>query len=129
MEDVMNTLSSQRKHKDHISDYDGLAHLMYLMQVASFWFGGIPFVIAVFLNYVNMRHVKGTWLESHYKWQVETFWIGLLLVLIGLITLPFLIGYAVLFVVTIWAIYRIVYGWIILNKSKEVTTISRFPFI
>ena len=125
----MNTLSSQRKHKDHILDYDGLAHLMYLMQAISFLFGGIPFVVAVFLNYANMHHVKGTWLESHYKWQLETFWVGLLLVLIGLITTPFLIGFGVLFIASAWTIYRIFYGLFILNKSKEVTTISKFPLI
>ena len=125
----MNTLSTQRKHEDHISDYGGLAHLMYLMQAISFLFGGIPFVFAVFLNYVNMHHVKGTWLESHYKWQIETFWVGLFLVLAGLITLPFLIGFAVLFVATIWAIYRIAYGWFTLSRLKEVTTVSKFPLV
>ena len=125
----MNTLSTQRKHEDHILDYAGLAHLMYLMQAISFLFGGIPFVFAVFLNYVNMHHVKGTWLEAHYNWQIETFWVGLFLVLIGLITLPFLIGYGVLFVATTWAIYRIVYGWFTLSRLKEVTKISKFPLI
>ncbi|MCK5189506.1 MAG: hypothetical protein KAR12_05580 [Methylococcales bacterium] len=125
----MNILFTRHKHEDHSSDYEGLAHLMYLMQAISFLFGGIPFVFAVFLNYVNMHHVKGTWLESHYKWQIETFWVGLFLVLAGLITLPFLIGFAVLFVATIWAIYRIAYGWITLSRLKEITTISKFPLI
>ena len=125
----MDSLSTQRKQEDHLSDYDGLAHLMYLMQAISFLFGGIPFVFAVFLNYVNMKHVKGTWLESHYKWQIETFWVGLFFVLIGLMTLSFLIGFVVLFVVVIWAIYRIIYGWIMLNNSDAVTTISKFPLI
>ena len=125
----MNILSTHHKHEDHSADYEGLAQLMYLMQAISFLFGGIPFVFALYLNYVNMHHVKGTWLESHYKWQIETFWVGLFLVLVGLITLPFLIGFGVLFVATIWAIYRIIYGWIILSRLKEVTTISKFPLI
>ena len=125
----MNTLSTHHKHEGHSSDYQGLAHLVYLMQAISFLFGGIPFVFAVFLNHVNMHHVKGTWLESHYKWQIETFWIGLFLVLVGLITLPFLIGFGVLFVAVPWAIYRIVHGWISLSRLKEITTISKFPLI
>ena len=125
----MNTLFTQRKHEDHLSDYGGLAHILYLMQAISFLFGGIPFVFAVFLNYVNLHHVKGTWLESHYKWQIETFWVGLFLVLIGLIALPFLIGFGVLFAATTWAIYRIAYGWFTLSRLKEVTTISKFPLI
>lgn len=125
----MNTVKKDRKHKSHLLDYDGLAHLMYLMQVISFLFGGIPFVMAVFLNYVNMHHVKGTWLESHYKWQTETFWVGLVLSVIGVMTIPFLVGFAILFVAVIWVVYRILYGWYTLNNSNAITTLTKYPLI
>ena len=116
----MNTLSTH---------HEGLARVIYLLQALTFLLGGMTFIIAVFLNYLNIHHVKGTWLESHYRWQIETFWVALVLVLIGTLTMPYLIGFAVLFGTTIWVIHRIVYGWITLNKSKEVTTISKFPLI
>ena len=125
----MNALTRYRKHENHLLDYDGLAHLMYLMQAISFLFGGIPFVTAVFLNYLNIHHVKGTWLESHYRWQLETFWVGLVVVLLGLATTPFLIGFPVLFVAVSWVVYRIAYGWFILNRSQEIKTISKFPLV
>jgi uncharacterized membrane protein len=126
---IMNTLTIRRKHENHLADYDGLAHLMYLMQALSFLFGGIPFVTAVILNYLNRQHVQGTWIESHYKWQNETFWIGLILILFGLVTLPFFIGFAVLTGTVIWVIHRIVHGWVALSKSKEVKPFTRFRFI
>ncbi len=125
----MNTFITHHKHEDHSSDYEGLAGIIYLLQALAFFLGGMTFIIAVILNYLNMHHVKGTWLESHFKWQIETFWLALALVLIGSITLPFLIGFVVLSGAAIWVIHRIVYGWITLNKSKEVTTISKFPLI
>jgi uncharacterized membrane protein len=124
----MNTFFT-RKHENHASDHENLACIIYILQVLGFFLGGITFIIGVVLNYIYIKDVKGTWLESHYRWQIEMFWVALLLVLIGTITLPFFIGFAVLFGATIWVIYRIVYGWVTLNKSKEVTTISRFPFI
>ena len=116
----MNTLTTHHKHEDHSSDYEGLVGIIYLLQALAFFLGGITFIIAVILNYLNMHHVKGTWLESHFKWQINTFWVALALVLIGSSTLPFLIGFVVLFGATIWVIHRIVYGWITLNKSLEV---------
>ena len=125
----MNTLSTHHKHKDHSSDYEGLANLIYLMQALAFLLGGIPFIIAVVLGYLNRHHFKGTWLESHYIWQINTFWVALALVIIGTLTLPYLIGFVVLIAATIWTIYRIVYGWFTLNRSKEVTTVSKFPLV
>jgi uncharacterized membrane protein len=129
MEVAMNTLSTHRKHENHSSDYEGLASIIYFLQALAFLLGGMTFIIAVILNYLNMHHVKGTWLESHYKWQIETFWFALLFVLVGTATLPFLIGFVVLAGGTIWTVHRIAYGWITLNKSKEVTKISKFPLI
>jgi len=125
----MNTLTTHRKHEDHSSDYEGLAGIIYLLQALAFFLGGMTFFIAVILNYLNMHQVKGTWLESHFKWQIETFWVALVLVLFGSITLPFFIGFVVIFAAVIWIIHRIVYGWIALNKSREVTAFSKFPLI
>jgi len=116
----MNILTKHHNHEDHSSGYERLAGIIYLLQALAFLLGGITFIIAVILNYLNMKHVKGTWLESHFKWQINTFWVALALILIGSTTLPLFIGFVVLFGATIWVIHRIVYGWIALNKSVEV---------
>ena len=125
----MNTLSTHHKHEDHSSDYEGLALGIYLLQALAFLFGGITFIIAVILGYLNKQHAKGTWLESHYQWQINTFWVALALVVIGTLTLPYIIGVVVLIAATIWTIYRIAYGWITLNKSLAIKQLTKFPLI
>lgn len=119
----MNIFSAHHEHDDHNSDYKDLANLIYLLQAVAFLLGGVTFIIAVVIGYLNRRHVKGTWLESHYQWQINTFWIALLSVVIGTATLPLLIGYVVLTGAIIWTVHRIVYGWNALNKSQAVKPI------
>jgi uncharacterized membrane protein len=77
-------------------------------------------IIGVIINYVKDEDVRGSWLESHFRWQKATFWYGLLWAVLGVLTTPLLIGYGVLAVVTIWLIYRIARGWIFLVDGKEM---------
>ena len=37
---------------------------------------GWPSIIAVIISYVKRGDVQGTWLESHFRWQIRTFWFG-----------------------------------------------------
>jgi len=81
---------------------------------------GWPSIIAVILNYVKRSEARGTWLESHFRWQIRTFWFGLLWAVVGgILTLVF-VGFAVLFVAWIWMIYRIVKGWLNLAEGKPI---------
>ncbi len=116
----MNTLSTDNKKNDQSSDYIKLAHLLYLLQALAIFFGGITFFIVLVLAYLNRQHAKDSWLESHYNWQINTVWIGLALVIIGTLTLPFFIGFGILIVTAIWLIYRIVYGWMSLKHLSPV---------
>lgn len=116
----MKSVSTHHQHENHGTDYKNLASTMYLLQALAFLLGGITFIIAAVIGYLNRDHVKGTWLESHYRWQINTFWVALFSVVVGTITIPFLIGYVVLVGATIWTIHRIVYGWIALGKEIEV---------
>jgi uncharacterized membrane protein len=81
---------------------------------------GWPSLIAVILNYVKRGDARGTWLESHFRWQIRTFWFGLLWCVLGAILLLIVIGYFVLLADAIWLIYRIVKGWLRLNDRKEM---------
>lgn len=119
----MNTFSTHHNHEDHSADYKNLASSIYLLQALAFLLGGITFIIAVVLGYLNQDHVKGTWLESHYTWQIKTFWVALAAVVLGTFTLPMLIGYVILIAGLIWTIHRIVYGWIYLSRSKAIKPI------
>ncbi|WP_036300797.1 DUF4870 family protein [Methylomarinum vadi] len=116
----MKSLSTHHQHEDRNSDYKNLASTIYLLQALAFLLGGITFIIAAVIGYLNRRHVEGTWLESHYRWQINTFWVALFSVIIGATTMPLLIGYVVLIGATIWTIHRIAYGWIALGKESEV---------
>jgi len=95
--------------------------------VGTFLFGW-PSIIAVIINYVKRSEARGTWLESHFRWQIRTFWFALLWALIvGLLSALLaivLIGIALwvigLFALGVWAIYRIARGWIALNDGRPL---------
>ena len=95
------------------------AFSVYILQALYFVVLITP-VIGVIINYVKQDDVRGSWLETHFRWQKTTFWYGLLWTSLGLVTLPFLIGYAVLAGATVWLIYRIARGWIYLVDGKRM---------
>ncbi len=69
--------------------------LVYALQVASLLVG-ITFLIGVVVNYVKLNDVRGTWLESHFRWQIRTFWFALLWSVVGFFTLGLGIGFFIL---------------------------------
>jgi uncharacterized membrane protein len=93
--------------------------VVYALQAAGF-FIGITWIVAVVLDYVKKDDAKGTWLESHFRWQIRTFWFGLLWGVLGAILLLVLVGYFVLLADAIWIIYRIVKGWLNLSEEKPL---------
>jgi uncharacterized membrane protein len=97
-----------------------LATVVYALQAIGFLVG-ITWVAAVIIDYVKLDEAKGSWLESHLRWQIRTFWWGLLWSVIGTVLLLVLVGWLVLAAVLIWAIYRIVKGWLYLNDGKPIT--------
>jgi len=96
---------------------------VYALQAASFLLG-FTFLVAVIVNYVKKPDSQGTWLESHFRWQIHTFWFGLLWSVIGLVAFTSLggISYLLLIVNTLWIIYRIVKGWLRLTDGKAMYT-------
>jgi uncharacterized membrane protein len=89
---------------------------------------GWPSLIAVVLNYVKRSEVRGTWLESHFRWQIRTFWYGLLWVALCLLFVVvtfgvgLLVAWVPLAVVGLWFIYRIVRGWLALLDRRPMYT-------
>lgn len=87
---------------------------------------GWPSIIAVILNYVKRGEVRGTWLESHFRWQIRTFWFGLLWVslcvafVIMTLGIGILIAWFPLGLVSLWFIYRIARGWNALNNRRPM---------
>jgi uncharacterized membrane protein len=96
-----------------------LTAIVYGLQIAAF-FVGITMIAAVIVNYVKRRDVEGTWLESHFRWQIRTFWYSLLWLAVGLATLIVLVGFLVLIASACWALYRAIRGWIALEDGKPM---------
>jgi uncharacterized membrane protein len=89
--------------------------------IGGFLFGW-PSIIAVILNYITRSNVRGTWLETHWRWQLRTFWlaaawaVGALVLAVTIIGIPFaLIIWAVL---SIWLLYRVLRGWLALLDKR-----------
>src|SRR5689334_21998069 len=90
--------------------------------------GGLPSIVAVIMNYVRRSATRGTYLESHFRWQIRTFWYALLWsCLILVVSLPFmlvLIGFGMLvlghWALAIWIIYRVARGWLALRDRRPM---------
>ncbi len=90
---------------------------------------GVPSILAVVMNYVRKSDAASTWLESHFRWQIRTFWYAVAAVCVaGAVCLPFvlLFGLGVLMfagcaaVIGLWVLYRIVRGWLALGSSQSL---------
>ena len=87
---------------------------------------GWPSIIAVIMNYIKRSDARGTWLESHFRWQIRTFWFGLIwAVLCGLFVVMTLgIGLIIVWlplgILTLWFIYRVARGWLALREHKPM---------
>ena len=85
---------------------------------------GLPSLLAVVLNYLKRGDVAGTWLESHFRWQIRTFWFTLLwlavygLFIITIIGIP--IAWLLIAILGLWVGYRVLRGWIALAGEKPV---------
>ena len=114
-----------------------LAHVMYALHAFSAVMGlissaavvtafltGWPSIVAVILNYVKRGDVRSTYLESHFRWQIRTFWFALLWVAVAFLLAITIIGipFAWLLVVAmgVWVLYRIVRGWLALTDGRPI---------
>ena len=101
-----------------------VAGLVGTATVIGSFVGSVPSIVAVILNYLKMRDARGTWLESHYRWQIRTFWFALLWVVVAAVLFFTLIGiplsFAILIAVSLWLVYRIARGWLRLVDRKPM---------
>ena len=85
---------------------------------------GWPSILAVILNYARRADVRGTYLESHFRWQIRTFWFAVLWVVVAMILFVTIVGiplaWLVVVVTGVWVLYRIGRGWLALNDGREI---------
>jgi uncharacterized membrane protein len=91
--------------------------------VGAFVFG-IPSIIAVIINYAMQSDARGTYLESHFRWQIRTFWFAALWALVAMLLFITIIGIVVAWIlalgVGLWVIYRIARGWVALANREPM---------
>ena len=104
--------------------FSALTGLLSSALVVTAFLSGWPSIIAVILNYVKRSDVRRTWLDSHFGWQIRTFWYALLFFLAGALAFVTLLGIpiavAIWICTGIWVLYRIVRGWMGLSEKKAM---------
>lgn len=119
-------------------------HITYLLYVVSYFTAGLLWIVPIVMNYGKRRDADGTWLATHFDWQIKTFWYSIFFFVIGTIIITFalggfgvsmladsgniaigsflLAGFGVLLMTFtfIWHLYRIVRGWIALTDKRPV---------
>jgi uncharacterized membrane protein len=108
-------IDAEKKMKDNIT----LTHVIYGLYGASLLVG-VTAIVGIVLNYIKREDVAGTYLESHFRWQIRTFWFTLLWGFIGAITSLILIGIPILIADFVWFVYRIAKGWLRLNEGRPM---------
>ena len=102
-----------------IEAYKSTTTIIYALYLASLLVG-VTWLVAIIMNYIKKDDVKGTWLESHFRWQIRTFWFSLLWGIIGIVTTTIIVGFFVLIANAIWFIYRMVKGLMRLSDNKPM---------
>jgi len=111
----MNDISTEQ-----LQSLKRLTAAIYLCQALSFMFAILPLLVAVGLNLFKRNEVQGTWLESHFNWQIKTCWVVLAgLAVSGLLFISG-IGIFTLFITVFWLVYRITVGWLALTDGQPI---------
>jgi len=85
---------------------------------------GLSCLIGLILAYVKRGDAAGTWLQSHYRWVIRTFWFSVLWNVVGWLAVVTLIGIPIAIAIwvatTIWVLYRLIRGYVLFKDSKPV---------
>jgi uncharacterized membrane protein len=76
----------------------------------------------VIINYLTRGRVRGTWLDSHWRWQLRSFWFAVVWVFVAGLLVITIIGYPLAWVVAVstglWVLYRVIRGWLALLDRR-----------
>lgn len=121
-------------------------HISYALYLFSYFTAGLTWIIPIVMNYIKRDEVRGTWLYSHFDWQIKTFWYSIVFFVIGVMMIAIgygsailgfsmgggnssvgwggsligTLGLAVTSFTILWHLYRIIRGWIALAQRKAV---------
>jgi uncharacterized membrane protein len=116
----MNNSSTNQIDAEKLHSLKKLATAVYLCQVLAFVFAGLPLLVGVAINFMKQDEARGTWLESHFDWQIKTVWMALAGFALAGLTFEFGVGFFILIATLVLLVYRIVVGWNALNSDQPV---------
>ena len=120
----MNNISTEQKESEKLQTLKKLAATVYLCQALTFMLAGLPLLLGMAINFYKRNEAQGTWLESHFNWQIKTVWITLAGFAVSGLTLEMGIGFFTLIATVVLLVYRIVIGWYALNDEKPVNQVN-----
>lgn len=89
----------------------------YILMGIAFFFP-LTAIVSVIMAHIKRSDTVGTWLESHHRYLIRTFWFGLLGYIVGFVTSPIIVGYIILIITWLWTIYRVIKGFLAFNDKK-----------
>lgn len=120
-------------------------HITYLLYVVSYFTAGLLWIVPIVMNYAKRHDADGSWLATHFDWQIKTFWYSIVWFVLGIVIIAFALGGFGVSVLTdssnnmaigsvllagvgllimlftfIWHLYRIIRGWIALTDNRPV---------
>ena len=119
-ESSTNQIDTNQTDIDKLHSLKKLATIVYLCQVLSFAFAGLPLLVGVAINLMKRDEVRGTWLESHFDWQVKTVWMTLAGFALAGLTFELGVGLFILIATIMLLVFRIVVGWNALHSDRPV---------
>ena len=122
----MNTTVSAEQKIDNLEKLKNLTVTVYICQILTFALAGLPLLVGVAINFYSRNEVQGTWLQSHFDWQIKTVWLTLAgFAVAGLLfTASLQIGLVILVPTLILLVYRIVIGWTTLAANQPIKNID-----
>lgn len=118
-ENTVVTVQTSELSEQEMKSRRTLTLIIYALQGLSFVVG-ITSLVAIIMNYVKRDDMRGTWLDSHFRWQIRTFWYALLWMCVGFVLVWVGIGAIIIFANAVWVIYRIVRGILNLLDNKPM---------
>jgi uncharacterized membrane protein len=119
-ESSTNQIDTNQTDSDRLHSLKKLATIVYLCQVLSFALAGLPLLVGVAINLMKRDEVRGTWLESHFDWQVKTVWMTLAGFALAGLTFELGVGLFILIATIMLLVFRIVVGWNALHSDRPV---------
>ena len=107
---------------EELKKYALIVYILYVLSLVI----GLTSIAGVIIAYLKKKDATGTWVESHFEYQIRTFWISLIAGIVGFILSFIFVGVIIILADIVWFLYRAIKGWLALNDQKEIDPYTWF---